>query len=226
MPFKALPAVLDDPADSHVWRYINFEKFLSLLTEEALFFASGRILARDDKYEGQATCSEIAEADLTPSAREKLDEQFAITQSRFFFNCWHMNDEESDAMWKIYVSGIGGVAILSSISRLKQCFGKSPQEIHLGCIRYIKDETGHHDHLLRRFMRKKPAFKHEQEVRLIFVDNDKTHIDDAGLLIPVDTATLIDKIVVSPRAESWFVTLVQKVTERLGYKIEVEPSHY
>ena len=50
---------LDDPADSPVWRYMNLEKLVSILLDHALFFASGSILARDDKYEGQLTSGEI-----------------------------------------------------------------------------------------------------------------------------------------------------------------------
>ena len=138
---------LDDPADSPVWRYMNIEKLLSILLGHALFFTSGKTLSELDKYEGQATSSEVSALNLEPATISELESKFnQPVQAQFFFNCWHMNDSESDAMWKIYVEGTGGVAIRSTITRLKHCFDKSPQDISLGRIRYINDEAGHFDH--------------------------------------------------------------------------------
>ncbi|HEY3620232.1 MAG TPA: hypothetical protein VGK96_25770 [Candidatus Sulfotelmatobacter sp.] len=137
-----------------------------------------------------------------------------------------MNDDESDAMWKIYVDGTGGIAIRSSISRLKQCFHDCQEEIGLGKISYItNDPTGPHvDHVARRFMRKRLAFKHEQEARLVFYDPKQGHTGRTGIQIPVDVHVLIERIVVSPRAEEWFIALVRKLITKLGYDFEVIPS--
>lgn len=71
---------------------------------------------------------------------------------------------------------------------------------------------------------KKSAFKHEQEVRLVFYDESRRHFGCSGLLIPVDVNVLVEKIVISPRAEKWFLPLVKNVVGRLGYVIEVVPS--
>jgi hypothetical protein len=137
-----------------------------------------------------------------------------------------MNDGESEAMWKIYVDGTGGVAIRSNISRLKQCFSKSREEIALGRISYITDDpTGPHvDHVARRFMRKRPAFKHEQEARLVFYDQKQENTGCAGIQIPVDVGILIEKIIVSPRSEDWFIALVKKLITTLGHDFDVIPS--
>jgi len=204
---------------------MNLEKLLSILTDRTLFFPSGTTLARDDKYEGQPTSGEVDALSLEPATVGKLENKFnKPTQARFFFNCWHMNDSESDAMWKIYVNGIGGVAIRSSIVRLKQCFQNSQEDISLGRIHYINDETGHFEHPLRRYMRKKSAFKHEQEVRLVFYDENNEYSGCPGLSIPVDVSVLVERIVVSPRAESWFLPLVKKLVIKLGHEIEVVSS--
>jgi hypothetical protein len=72
--------------------------------------------------------------------------------------------------------------------------------------------------------RKKSAFKHEQEVRLVFYDENREHSGYRGLLIPVDVGVLIEKIVVSPRAEGWFLSIVKTVVTKLGNEIEVAPS--
>jgi hypothetical protein len=73
-------------------------------------------------------------------------------------------------------------------------------------------------------MRKRPAFKHEQEARLVFYDQKQEHTGCAGIEIPVDLSILIEKIVVSPRAEDWFVSLVKKLITTLGHDFEVIPS--
>ena len=58
MPYIARP-YLDDPADIQVWRYMDIEKLLSILVDQALFFASTRTIASDDWFEGQFTADEL-----------------------------------------------------------------------------------------------------------------------------------------------------------------------
>jgi hypothetical protein len=130
MPYVARP-YLDDPADIQVWRYMDIEKLLSILVDQALFFASTRTIASDDWFEGQFTADELAALGLDPFVFKEIDEKYnATVLSQLFFNCWHMNNSESDAMWKIYVNGNGGVAISSTIARLKESFRNSPT----GCL--------------------------------------------------------------------------------------------
>jgi hypothetical protein len=216
---------LDDPGDAPVWRYMNIEKLLSILLDHALFFPSGTTLAEFDRYEGQATSSEVNALGLESATVTELESKFnKPRRAQLFFNCWHMNDSESDAMWKLYVNGTGGVAIRSTITRLKRCFDNSPQDISLRRIRYINDEAGHFDHPLRRYMRKKSAFRHEQELRLTFYDEKREYSGHRGLSIPVNVSVLIESIVVSPRAESWLLPLVKNLVIKLGHEIEVRPS--
>jgi hypothetical protein len=222
MPCVAFP-YLDDPADCSVWRYMNLEKLLSILIDRALFFAPTAVLAVNDKYEGQAMAGELAGLN-SASIKEADDKYILPTINSSYFNCWHMNDSESDAMWKIYVTGAGGVAIRSTVARLKQCFNSLEGNVHLGRIRYVEDESDHLDHPVHRCMRKKPAFRHEQEIRLVYYDQQREHAGSAGLLIPIDVPVLVEGVVVSPRAESWFLPLVKKVVAKLGYEIEVVAS--
>jgi len=43
--------------------------------------------------------------------------------SKFGVCCWHENEHESDAMWKLYSASGQGIAIESSIGQLRACFG-------------------------------------------------------------------------------------------------------
>lgn len=226
MPYVARP-YLSDPPDLPVWRYMNLEKLLSILSNQALFFPSVTTLIRSDRYEGQPTPAEIADSGLTITDAREIDKYNASDIASLFFNCWHMNDSESDAMWKIYVTGTGGVAIRSNISRLKSCFQHSLEDIGLGRIMYIGDDhigDKFFDHLAQRFMRKRLAFRHEQEIRLMYYDDSKKRSALPGVLIPIDVKVLIEKIVVSPTSEDWFRPLVRNIIAKLGYDLDVITS--
>jgi len=50
-------------------------------------------------------------------------------------SCWHENETESVAMWKLYVSGREGVAIKTTVSSLIQLFSVG-RELKIGRIGY------------------------------------------------------------------------------------------
>ena len=222
MPFVARH-YLDDPAGLSIWRYMDLEKLLSILCDQALFFASSRTLARDHWFEGQLTREEIRSFALTPEAAAELDEKYnRSTFERLFFNCWHLNEGELNAMWKIYINGNGGVAVRSTVERLKSSLQNSPQDISLGTISYSSDKlSDNFDHPIRRYMRKRGAFRHEQEARLVLYDENRTYVGKPGVLIPVEIGLLISEIVIAPKADIWFFELVKTLTIKLGYDIEV-----
>jgi hypothetical protein len=226
MPYVERPYLVD-PADVPVWRYMNLEKLLSILIDQALFFASVKTLAQSDRYEGQPTPAEITASGLMPSVAKELDQYNASTKGSLFFSCWHMNDSESDAMWKLYVAGTGGVAVRSSIARIKRCFQKTQEDISLGKIAYIDEyysSIEFFNYIVQRFMRKRLAFRHEKEIRLVYYDENQSRLGFPGVLIPVEVNVLIEKIVISPRADDWFLSLVKTLVARLGYNIDVVPS--
>lgn len=226
MPYVPLHYLVD-PADIPVWRYMNLEKLLSILNGQALFFPSVKLLIKSDRYEGQPTLADLAALSLAPSVAKELNQYNKSFVASLFFNCWHMNDSESDAMWKVYIDGKEGVAIRSNISRLKQCFQKSKENVFLGEIAYVNEDHVSKDvldHPVHRFMRKRLAFRHEQEVRLVYCDENNSHSGFCGVSIPVDVSVLIEKIIISPRAGDWFLSLVKALVTRLGYDIDVVPS--
>src|SRR5687767_1976544 len=96
-----------DP-DTRIWRYLDFTKFVYLLDSRALFFA--RVDTLQDQFEGSFS---EANAELRAKAfREKphlgdLYEKFRRTMEErrkaTYVSCWHINEYESFAMWKIYL---------------------------------------------------------------------------------------------------------------------------
>lgn len=52
-------------------------------------------------------------------------------------NCWHANDTENAAMWRVYLSSQEGIAIKSSIKKLKKSFMNNKEDkIYIGDIQY------------------------------------------------------------------------------------------
>jgi hypothetical protein len=58
-----------------------------------------------------------------------------------YFNCWHIADHESDHMWAKY-SGGKGVALRSSLSRLRSSIRDSESQYVLGEVAYTDFATG------------------------------------------------------------------------------------
>jgi hypothetical protein len=145
--------------DAYIWRYMDFTKFISMLSGQSLFFTSVPSLAKYDQFEGQLTWP-ASTSPATPPGFKTADELASIGlhddkllriinheiakghasinsfPELFFINCWHMNDDESDAMWKIYGYDANGVAVRSSFNRIKECFKDTPHKIFIGEVEY------------------------------------------------------------------------------------------
>ena len=240
-PYFTLPA---DP-DTTIRRYLSFTKFVSLLHSGSLHFArSDRF---DDPFEGTVPdgAKEAIHASLATIAdnAEVLTEEFfrlADTSRLFtFINCWHANPAESDAMWKLYSFANEGVAIQSTVGRLRSALEAAPHSILIGSVRYA-DFEGLDPHVflngLTPFIFKRSSFEHEREIRaLIWMDApgvDQPDSNGFSLEIPteiarsvsVNLANLVQRVVVSPTAPPWFGELVQASCHRYGLLSPVSRS--
>ena len=248
MPYATHPC-LEEPCDAVVrlWRYMDFAKLVFILVNKALFFPSGKTLSAQDKFEGQPTIAEVGHvislaAPPSPeeikTARDQvlawsngagpddLTRQIEIVETIAFFNCWHMNDDESDAMWKVYDTGGRGVAIQSIVGGLRSSLAAATDKtVYIGQIRYYREPDNNPSKTniyVWRFMRKRMAFQHEKELRAVVIDEANRGL--VGVNIPVNLDDLIGRVVISPYAEPWIAPLVKALASRLGYKFEVVPS--
>src|ERR1017187_2968717 len=64
-------------------------------------------------------------AAMTPSLNRGVVNEF---NSRALISCWHENEGESVAMWKLYVSGREGVAIKTTVGRLERALTAKPEK--------------------------------------------------------------------------------------------------
>ena len=220
--------------NARVWRYLDFTKLLSMLSTRSMYFA--RVDKLNDPFEGSNPKANVylrqsAARVLPKEVKEKyLQSRLAIGdvskdyRKHIAVNCWHMNEHESAAMWKLYLSrNEEGVAIQSTFKKLKSSF-VCEEDVFVGTVKYIDYETdyieGDNPNLLAPFMHKRISFSHEREVRALVSVTPEEH----GKLLKVDLDALVERIYVAPNAADWFKELVKEVISIYGEKFEVVDS--
>ena len=71
---------------------------------------------------------------------------------------------------------------------------------------------------------KRTEFSNEQEVRLLFHDAENKHIRSPVVLFPIDTAAVIDDILLDPRIGKRTVTTVTRELTNIGYSGPISQS--
>jgi len=223
-----------------IWRYLDFTKFIDLLNNNSLFFCRSDLFT--DQFEGSVPKNTAVLRDFQFKEivvnNQKSDSRYTSNylqvqgkkdRKNIALNCWHMNDYESAAMWNLYLKSDEGIAIQSTYNKLKDCLDESEITIHLGTVNYIdyNKDTIAWNNLFIPYIHKRKSFKHEKELRALIwsIDgvNTKSQVDfsNGGISIPVDVNKLVEKIYVSPDSPLWYTNLVQSLTSRFGFDIEV-----
>lgn len=111
--YKEYPTFIQPHEEVKVWRYMDFTKLVSLIDSQCLYFT--RADRFDDRFEGalpkaNVTARKIVFEQFPETVREailKSGRSEGITNKHWTrynaINCWHMNDYESAAMWKLYL---------------------------------------------------------------------------------------------------------------------------
>lgn len=219
------------PNDKNVklWRYYDFSKFADLILNRSLYFA------RADEFE------DIFEGSLptkSASAREKQvhivtkEKDGTVSKTRFWNNigqefkkrlgisCWHMNNYESAAMWKLYLKTNEGVAIQTTYGRFVESLNKFPNPVYVSIVKYIDYENDIIDwgNRMVPFVHKRLSFSHEHELRAIIRDSDYD-LSAGGIKLKVDLDLLIDKVFVAPNAPLWFTNLVKDFLKPYSFEV-------
>jgi hypothetical protein len=124
---------------------MDFIKFVSLLDRKSLYFTELR--KYEDQLEGtfpdgnrKETLEVLEKAfEGNQAMLDHIHEENPIdfTQiglhglGNFYINCWHENEYESAAMWKLYSDQEKGIAIQSTFKNLKDCFYKYERDVEL-----------------------------------------------------------------------------------------------
>lgn len=224
------------PEDKNIkiWRYMDFTKYISFLESKCLFFSRSDMF--DDSYEGATSHANVRlrpevykGSGIPQNAFEQMAKFAKSMRYRTFINCWHMNERESAAMWKLYAKTNEAVAIQSTYQHLYDCL---PDNIFIGVVNYIDYETQWlpEGNSMWPFVHKRKSFEHERELRALVQDLSRmettAHLPDQelGRLVPISPEKLIENIYVAPDAPSWFAELVKKTTLQFKYSFEVKQS--
>lgn len=234
---------------------MDFLKMVSLLEMGSLWFS--RLGALEDKFEGtlpEKTRIKMIEnskrwfntfpnPDQQKQLLDSTDDNVASGRCVLIVNCWSLGDDESAYMWKEYARNEYGIAIRSTIGRLRRSLYGDPDSLWIGVVEYINFET--HDLTMydgsqavkRAFLKRVRKFEDERELRVCAL-NDVTmsrinpngsnmsevqkkgsgRFDPSrpGLYIKVDLDKLIESIYVAPGSPPWFFDLLKRVTTRYG----------
>ncbi len=220
-------------ADTPIWRYMDFTKYVSMLENQGLFFAKPESLG--DPFEGsyprksvEQRLKKLMATGLFKSEKDAGSQiEWAKTLRPYMLvNCWHLNDLESAAMWKLYTKSNESIALRSTYKWLRSVL---PQYVEIGMVNYIDYD---HEYIPVRnvfspFIYKRKSFEHERELRALLwlLDPAAGYLPAIGPLPPppvkgrwqtVDLNTLIESVYVSPTSPDWFLNLVEKVSSRHG----------
>lgn len=216
---------LPDDNNTIVWKYLDLSKFLDMLLSQQLF------MSRSDKFEDQyeGTFSEPTFEEIKKIAANKPEflDYYKSHREKVVISSWHINEYESFAMWQIFTKNNEGLAIQSTIGRLKEALQPETRvEQYIGNVNYIdyKKEYIPFDDAFFPFLFKRKSFQYEREVRIITDVSAHDISVNEGIKINVDLNQLIEKIYIHPKSENWYKKLVIELVSKLKFTIEIEKS--
>ncbi len=226
---------------------MEFSKYVDMLTTNTLYFT------RADRLEDPYDCSPMqflgqSEKQLSleyPRFREGKRQHNTFERLFVYLNCWHMNDVESAALWKLYSENkYETIAIQTTFGKFEsEIKDKWPRDgIFISKVKYDPENAGEpignppEGRLFSGLGRaniifKRPSFAHEKELRAFIhqrVDQlkelqlrNKTHLEKLMkerpeyIRIKITPSNLIERVYVSPNATDTFVELVKNVSGAL-----------
>lgn len=224
-----------------IWRYMDFTRYVAMLEEQGVFFA--RVDQLNDRFEGsipepsakqyEAAQRELSEAGLRLNGNERLPYRELLRKVRpwVLVSSWHMNEQESAAMWSLYGHSENAIAVRSTYAKLRDVLQAAKEEIYLGAVRYIsyEDDAIPLEHLLWPFIHKRRSFEHERELRALMLDEQEALSGNAppaggGAWVKTSLGDLIDAVYVAPDAEPWVRELVERASQKYGLTQPVRQS--
>jgi hypothetical protein len=252
--YKEHPICKIPDEDTKLWRFMDFTKFYSLLDKKALHFT--RTDQLDDKFEGS-----IPKSSQQLRFKQNFDllkgiyPEIFITElqkrpplldeaRRMSYICsFHISEEESAALWRIYLKSNEGVVIQTTIKNLISSLNfDDTYDVRLSSVKYIDYSHGTipvERNILYPILHKRKSFEYEKEFRaFVFFPKDlcpgkmepgvkiEYNSDNfpLGIFIPVDINSLLIEIRVAPTSHPWFKELVQSLVDKFDIKLTVKQS--
>ena len=195
--------------DQRIYRIMSVKRLLSLLANRENVLVKPECW--DDPFENFILRSHFVQNG------QKVE---IADRDHFWGQCWTLH-QASDAMWRIYSSGSNGVRIRSTVRKLANSVVRwrrewSAQELYVGRVRYLssakllafgKSALGCKDGPLTRrtlaatLLVKRPAFRHEREIRLLFTPHDFHSFPHQRFVYPIEPSDVVDQVMLDPRLD-------------------------
>ncbi|RUO31238.1 hypothetical protein CWE14_12160 [Aliidiomarina soli] len=194
--------------DQYIYRIISIERLIELFSNKKNLLVSPR--KWEDPFENF-----ILKSKARLSDGKIVDFGF---RDNFYGQCWTRH-KASDAMWRIYSPESSGVRIRTTIPKLANSLavGLHPWQnvqCFIGKVKYLNNKkmmdfantvfkgkiNPEAYELAKTLLIKRPAFKHENEVRLLYFEKES---GKSGSIYEydIDPHSLIDQIMIDPRLD-------------------------
>lgn len=218
----------------NLYRYMDLSKFVSMLLSSSLYFT--RADKFSDLFEGSFPRKTVTRNNndlknaLLHIDENNLETHYQLaSKSReimkfyHYMSCWQMNDSECYAMWYMYCSSKNSVCVQTTESRFKASL---PDNIAFNPVRYINydDFDASIEKMSDPFFYKKQEFSFEKEFRAIVTNYDDMDVKKEFIEEKVDLNCLIEKIIVHPESDSWFLNVIDGLCKKFGLNVEIIPS--
>lgn len=222
-----------------LWRYMDLAKFVSMLEQNALWLARAdtfrdrhegrfpdemRILI-EKAYEGFCTDGES-------SVKDADDFQDYLLKNAFV-SCWHRNSDENMVMWEIYGRDNNAVAVQTTVGSMAKSIDASNligHSLKLKRVVYQKaDEIPGAIPYEDCFFRKRPHFSFEREVRIsldTYSPSNPSKRTKYGHKLPVHVNTLVEKILVHPDSQDWYLSVIRSIADRYSIDAPVSQGEF
>ena len=214
------PSFKTIPDDTVLWQYMSLTKYLYLIKNKKLHLH--RLDDLMDKEEGVLSVLDKKSLSFykgTPEQENYLEDD----RKRTFISCWIRFPIEQSLMW--YAYGKDGVAIRTTAGAIRKAMEVDKEHVvHMLGIQYIDKGSqavhspGEAINWYHFYTAKRKFFQMENEVRLIFHDDDRVY-SSKGVDFDIDIETLIDDIKVASTAPNYVYGLICQETKDAGIKV-------
>jgi hypothetical protein len=232
--FRIHPDIPTPYSETRLWRYMDVTKLIFLLSRSALYFPRSDLLG--DPWEGSASLVDVHLRKQYPPEMVggSADLRKEMTQ-KMFLSCWHQNEHQSAAMWKLYLKSDEGIAIRTTCDRLRRCFKETTHDIFVGEVKYVDYQRfviGERN-VLPPFFVKRLSFAHEREVRAVISSIFHTppqptklppDPEPFGITLDVNLDFLVEGVFVAPGTQDWVRDAIQSILEKFGLDRIVQRS--
>jgi Protein of unknown function (DUF2971) len=224
--------IKNEDVDKYIYRITSLKRLMELFKSNKNTLVKPR--EWNDPYENFILRSKVKQ-----TTGEIVEYNF---HDHFYGQCW-TQQRASDAMWRIYSPKGSSVRIRTTIRQLLQSLYSSQSNLpevkcYLGKVLYLSekklyefannifDDSGVSvDKLFSSLLAKRLAFKHENEVRLLFFEMDEKSCHKNIFKYELDPHTIISQIMLDPR---YSVSEAKKIMTHLrnttGYEGSIKRS--